>query len=309
MTIRELLVERYAPLHNLSDRTVVLINHSIDRLRDFLQREPVLTDFDDLTIAKFLRWRAVTPHRGKIPAAASVQKDKSHLSALWSFGARKRLVEEFPDLPRLRVPTRPPRGYTVEEVSALIRAARTCQGSIGDLPAPWVWMTLFQSLWFTGERIGSHLKLKWSEVDVEQCRITFLGENRKGGIETIQRAISPELAKLLAARRGAPGDLVWPWLQHREPGSIFQTFRKIAARAGVKPRGFHAIRKASGSYVKRGGGDPTEHLSHSNPKTTRAHYLDVAITGQQSALDFLPPLDLDGPQDEKHQGPGDRPAA
>ena len=298
MTIRELLVERYAPLHNLSDRSVVLFNHSIDRLKDFLKREPEISDFDDLVISKFLRWRAVTPHRGLICSAASVAKDKAHLSARWNFAARKRLAAEFPDLPRLKVPTRPPRGYTVEEVSRLIRAARDCRGSIGGLPAPWFWITLLQSCWYTGERIGGHLGLKWAEADLENCRLTVLGETRKDGISTIQRSITPELARLLSARRGAPSDLVWPWLQYREPGSLFQSFRKICARAGVRARGFHAIRKASGSYVKRAGGDATEHLGHANPKTTRDHYLDVAITGQQSALDFLPPLDLDGPAAE-----------
>ena len=80
MTIRELLIERYAPLHNLSQRSVILFGHSIDRLRDFLGREPVLTDFDDLVIAKFLRWRAVTPHRGKVCSPASVAKDKAHVT-------------------------------------------------------------------------------------------------------------------------------------------------------------------------------------------------------------------------------------
>jgi integrase len=86
--------------------------------------------------------------------------------------------------------------------------------------------------------------------------------------------------------------------------SLFQSLRMLCRRAGVKARGFHAIRKASGSYVKAGGGDATDHLGHANPKTTKDHYLDVAITGQQSALDYLPPLDLEGPPQD-----GDRPAA
>lgn len=295
MTIRELLIQRYAPLHNLSDRSVVLFGHSIDRLRDHLEREPTIADFDDLTIAKFLRWRAVTPHRGKVCSAASVAKDKAHLSALWNFAARKRIAAEFPDLPRLKVPTRPPRAYTVQEVSAIVRAAKTCQGAIGHAPAPWFWATLLQSLWYTGERIGSHLRIRWSEADLDRGVLTFLGENRKGGTETIQREITPALAKQLRLFRGHDADLVWPWLDHRKLGSLFQTLRIICRRAGVTPRGFHAVRKASGSYVKAGGGDATDHLSHRNPKTTREHYLDPDITGRQSALDFLPPLDLDGP--------------
>ena len=295
MTIQELLVERYAPLHNLSARSVVLFGHSVDRLRDFLGREPLVSDFDDLVIARFLRWRAVTPHRGRICSPASVAKDKAHLSALWNFAARKRIAAEFPDLPRLRVPTRPPRAYTVAEVSALIRASRTCQGSIGSVPAPWLWQTLLQCLWYTGERIGSHLRLRWREVDLERGVVTFLGENRKGGVETIQRQIPSALVEQLRARRGADAALVWPWLEHRQLGSLFQTLRIIAQRAGVTPRGFHAVRKASGSYVKAGGGDATDHLGHASAKTTKDHYLDPNITGRQSALDYLPPLDLDEP--------------
>ncbi|NBX74057.1 MAG: hypothetical protein EBQ89_07135, partial [Alphaproteobacteria bacterium] len=182
------------------------------------------------------------------------------------------------------------------EVSALVRAARTARGSIGDVPAPWLWMTLIQSCWYTGERIGSHLRLRWGEVDLRACRITFLGATRKDGMTTIVRAISEDLARQLGHQRRADGELVWPWMEHRRQSTLFMMFRTLCSRAGVTPRGFHAIRKASGSYVKAGGGDASDHLAHVNPRTTRDSYLDVAITGQQSALDYLPPLDLTGPR-------------
>ena len=42
MTIRQLLLERYAPLYQLSPRTVTLYGHTLDRFRDFLGREAVL---------------------------------------------------------------------------------------------------------------------------------------------------------------------------------------------------------------------------------------------------------------------------
>ena len=106
MKIRELLVDRYAVLRNLSPRSVVLFSQSIDRLRDFLEREPELSDFDDLTISRFLRWRSTTPHAGRLASAATVQKDKAHISSLWNFAARKRMAPDmqFPDLPRIKVP-------------------------------------------------------------------------------------------------------------------------------------------------------------------------------------------------------------
>lgn len=294
MLLRELLVERYAVLRNLKDRSVVLFGNSIDRFADFLGREPELTDLDDLTVAKFLRWRAVTPHKGRIASPASVAKDKAHISSLWNFAARKRLLPDlqFPDLPRLKVPKKAPKGYTVDEVSAIIRRAKRRIGRIGGVPAPTFWVSLILAAWYTGERIGGLLGIRWAEVDFDHCTLTFLGGTRKGGTETITRAITPQLAAMLKARQGKPEEHVWPWLDHRSPNSIFQSMREMVRLAGVKPRGFHAIRKASGSYVKAAGGDATEHLGHANPKTTRDHYLDPTITGQQSALDYLPPLDL-----------------
>lgn len=303
MTIRELLIERYAPLRGLKDRSVVIFGQTVDRLEEFLGRTATLEDFTDLQMAKYLRWRAQTPCRRRLPAPATVAKDRAHLVALANLAARKRLIPEFVDFPRLKVPKKPPRGYTVEEMSALIRQARYRIGHIGKVPASWLWMTITRAEWETGERCGSLLRLRWTEVDLARRTVTLLGENRKGGVETIERSISEELASWLATR-AQPTGLVWPWLEHRKERSFYTSFRQMAEKAGVTPRGTHAIRKSSGSYVKAGGGDATEHLGHANPRTTRDHYFDTRITGRQSALDYLPPLDLNEPP----QG-GDRPAA
>jgi integrase len=292
MTIRELANERYAVLKGLRERTVHMINETIDRLEEFLQRPATLEDFTDLTMARFLRWRATTPRKGRLASPATVAKDKSHLSSLASLAARKRLIPEFIDFPRLKVPTRPPRGYTVEEVSAIIRESRHCYGKVGPVPAAWLFMTLVRACWETGERVGGLLAVRWGEVDLERRVITVLGETRKDRTTTIERQISGELAAWLTTQRRGDNCLVWPWLENRKQDSIYQILRKICARSGVTPRGFHAIRKASGSYVKAGGGDATEHLGHASARTTQKHYLDTRIVGQQSALDFLPPLDL-----------------
>lgn len=296
MNVREFLLDRYAVLHNLKPRTVELFGHSIDRLGEFLGREPLLSDFDDLTVSRFLRWRASTPHRGRLPAPATVRKDMAHLVSLWNAAARKRLVEAFPDLPRniVKVPHKSPSAYTVDEISRMVREARRRCGMIGPVPAAWMWTSLLMSAYYTGERIGSHLEVCWEQVDTKRRFITFLSENRKGLGRTITRAITPQLADILEHGRRADGELVWPWNQHRAPNSIFQRIRYICRSAGVKPKGFHAIRKAAGSYVKKHGGDATEFLTHRDSKTTRDHYLDPRITGVESALDYLPPLDLDG---------------
>ena len=105
MTLRELFTDRIAPLKNLSDRSVAMYLSTLDRFRDFLGHEPTVEDLDDLTAAKFLRWRGSTVHsptRGVI-SPASLAKDSAHLRSLWTWLARKRWKKadgellEFPD--------------------------------------------------------------------------------------------------------------------------------------------------------------------------------------------------------------------
>ena len=297
MTLREFLNDRYVILHNLKPRTVILFNHSVDRFRDFLKREPELSDLDDLKVSTFLRWRAVTPHRGRICSAASVAKDKAHIVSLWNAAAKRRVVDQFPDLPRnlVRVPHRAPKAYSVDEVSRMVRQARHRCGDIGPVPAAWFWPTLLMAAWYTGERIGSLLAIHWAQIDTERRTLTFLSEHRKGLGRTITRAIDPQLVEWLEKGRRGPKELVWPWLEHRCEGSIYSRLKYICRSAGVTPKGFHSIRKAAGSYVKAGGGDATDFLTHRDAKTTRDHYLDPSIVGEGSALEFLPPLDLGGP--------------
>jgi len=296
MTLQELLTDRYAPLHNLKERTVELFTHSVDRLRDHLQREPMVEDLTDIVVSRFVRWRQVTPHRGRLVRPATVRKDLAHIVALANYAAKKRLLAEFLDLPRnlVKVPERAPRAYTAEEVTALIRQARTMERGIGPVPASWFWPSLLLSCWYTGERIGGHLGIRWETADLEAGQLTFLGEYRKGDTKTITRQIPSDLVDLLKLGRGAPGQRVWPWMDFRaDKNSIFGCFRRIAVAAGVEPRGFHAIRKASGSYVMAGGGNATQHLGHSNERTTRQHYIDPRIVPQDDVLQYLPRLEID----------------
>lgn len=298
-------------LHNLKDRTTELFEQSFDRMRDFLGREPEIADLNDLTVSKFVRWRSTTPHRGKIASAATVRKDLTHITAIWNHACKKRLkgpdgeLLEFPDLPRnlVRVPQKIPKGYLHHEVEGLARAGLMRRRSIGPVPGDWFWPTLVMTAWYTGARIGSLLGVRWDDVDLDAGQIVFRAEEYKGGVKTIVRAIPGDLIAMLRKGKRAGGELVWPWRDYRRgKTSIFTALRMLCDIAGVTPRGFHAIRKASGSYVKAAGGDAQDHLAHESERTTRQSYLDPKITGQKSALDYLPPLDLGEEQ-------GDKPAA
>ena len=95
-------------------------------------------------------------------------------------------------------------------------------------------------------------------------------------------------------RRQGDGDLVWDWCRDRNQYSLWPSLRLLCRRAGIKITGFHALRKASASYMAAAGGNAAaqEHLGHASPATTRDHYFDPRITGRQSGLEYLPKLNL-----------------
>jgi integrase len=295
--LKTLLTERFAPHKDLCDRTVAMYLATLARFRDFLGREPTIDDLDDLVVAKFLRWRRVTQHSvWKLIGPASLAKDSAHLRTIWNWLAKKRATKadgtliEFPDYARPKVPKPTPKAFKAEELSQLVATGRRRKGMIGKRPAAWYWPTKIMAMFQTGERIGAILEIRWSEVDLTNCTLTFLAATRKGHRETITRPITPELARMLSKQQGQPNERVWPWLDDREPLSIYPSLRVLCRTAKVPYKPYHAIRKATASYLKRAGISARKQLGHSSEEMAETHYYDETITGRESNLGYLPDL-------------------
>lgn len=295
VTLRELLRDRYAPVRGLSDRSVVIYSHTLDRFRDFLGREPAVADLEEETIGAFLTWRGRTihsPRRGR-PSPATVRKDQNQLVSLARYAFHKRILETFPIVKPIRVPQPLPRGFTADDVSALIREARKRTRAVAGLPSAWWWSTLIHAAWQTGCRIGELRALRWGCVDPDRRELVFLAATRKGSTRDIARRITPELAAEMEQHRQPPAALVWPWIGH--PTALYKSMEILCRKAGTPQKRFHALRRASASYVAAGGGDPVTHLDHASPVTTSRHYIDDRILIRPDGLSFLPPLDLTDP--------------
>ena len=290
MLLSAFLEDTYAPLRQLAPKAIYQYRLTLRRFEEFLGRPPEVADLTDLQVQRFAQARKLST------SASTGKKDRTHLQALANLAARKRLLPEFLALPPMRAPGRAPRAYTAVEVAKLIRAAKALPGLVGSVKRGIWWATLLRAMWETGERIGAHRELRWGDVDLDDCWITFPAEARKGHVRDIRRRISPELAGWLRTFAGSERALVWTW-----PGcetAIWNTFNRLCKRLGITARGFHGFRKASATYVAMAGGDPTAHLDHSDPRLAKRHYLDESIMPGQSALDFLPPLDLDEPPEK-----------
>ena len=296
MTLAE-LVERYRDLRNLGDKSMALYAMLLRRFEAHLGHAPTVADLDDLVVSRYLRVRATQTWRGRPVSPASVQKDKVMLQAIWNLAARKRWVTEFPELPRLKVPQRLPigRAYTADDVGKLVRRARTRKGTTGGHPSAWWWTTLIWTAYLTAERKSALLALRWGQVDLDRCTVVFLGATRKNATRDISRQITPELARMMASRKGPPEALVWAWDRHSQ--SLYTSLKVLCKLAGVQYRGFHGLRRTAASYAALAGGRAaaTQLLDHADPNLQEV-YVDPEICPVERVnLDALPPLDLDGP--------------
>ena len=288
---------RYALLRELKPHTVSLYGMLFDRLERFLKRPPTVGDLEDVVVAEYVEWRRVTPGwRDRLPKPATIRKDRNMIRAVWEYLARKKITTEFPEVPRVKVPKTIPlgRAYTADEVGSLIRAAKRRIGRTGGLPSRWWWSTLIYAAVCTGERFEALTSLRWGQVDLDRRRVIFLAGTRKGSTRDIERAVTPQLAAMLAEHRRGPDDLVWPW--DRATRSHWASLQVLCRSAGVeyRGRGFHGFRRMAASYAALAGGAAaaTQLLDHSDP-ALQAVYVDPLICPRDTcSVDTLPPLDL-----------------
>jgi integrase/recombinase XerD len=289
MYLDDILRERYAPLRRLSPRTLdlyaITLRHFDRWLATVEDRGPGPARVDDLTdlvVARFVAAREVER------CAVTAKKDRTQLLALWRYCARKRLVDQFPELPPMRVPERIPRAYTAADLDRLLEYFAGIDGQVADVSASSWWSSLVRVLFETGGRITETLSAEWTDLDLDARTILLRAENRKARTRDIVREISTETAATLSARRRQTGR-VWPWGMTDK--YLWAVFKRHCGRAGVTyRRGFHAIRKASCSYTAAAGGDATALADHADAATTRRHYLDPAIVKVESNLARLPRL-------------------
>lgn len=280
MTLLELLTTTYVPLRGLSDRTTTLYGYTLAAWAKSLGRSPTLADLDEVAVARFLaaRSRDVSP--------ATVAKDRAQLVALWSFAAKRGIVDRWPEVRRITVPERVPEAWTAEEFRRLLAAATLEQTTLAGVPARRWWRALLLLAYDTGERIAALRALRWA--DVRENDVIFRAETRKGGRRDIARPFGDLTGLALEAIREPRRDLVFPWDRH--PSYLWGRLGIILKRAGLpndRRCKFHRIRRTTASFYAAAGGDATRLLDHSSPAVTR-RYLDPRIVGGLSAPSVLP---------------------
>lgn len=255
----------------------------IRHLKRFLLHEPTFADLTDESMSRFLSW--FRDKRGR--SAATVNKARNHLLALWRLAARRGVVAAYPDVPPEIEPERVPQAWLQEELQRLFSACLEEQGSLAGVPAGKWWRTLHLCAWDTAERKSALLSLKWANADLARGWLLIPAECRKGKRRDKAFQLHPDtvvaLREILEPRR----ELIFPWPYHAN--YLYPRYKMILSRAKLpcdRKHLFHCMRKSTASYFEAAGGNATALLDHSSRSVTEA-YLDPRIVNGQQASKLL----------------------
>ena len=280
MRLTDFLEDIYVPLklRGGSTNTLRLYRHSIKRFSDYLNRDAMLSDFDDLVVSRYLANLAgLSPY--------SIEKERAQLCAMWNFAARKGIVSKFPTVYPTKLPERLPLAWEQTDLSQLLESCAKEKGEIAGVSAALWWVTLHLVMWDTGERIGAILKLKWDNLHGN--RLMVPAEIRKGKTRDRLFELDARTVNQMRSIDQPNRSLIFPW--HQAPNHIYYHYSRILRRAGLPTdckSKFHRMRKTVATFFAAAGGDASKLLDHQNPKTTQ-RYLDQRMLPETQAKDLL----------------------
>lgn len=282
----------YVPTRiSLSRRYVAAISEAANSWGLFIGRPAVLEDFSELAIASFLCSLAE-----KQPAT-SVNSYRRRLLSVWEGAYDAKMVTNRPDRRRIRtLPEEldPPEAWNESQVVNLMGWCRDLDGYVGDVLACDWWLSLFDSIYWTSNRITAMLAVPSACYDGAGILV------RKQKNHRPQWFPIPESCREIIERtRPERRKLIWehPW----HPRTVWTKAREIIEAAGLPaPKTgrqlFHRLRRTTITLCAVV--DPAvaqRTAGHKDYATTQKHYVDPRIVAARSAVDVLP-----DPLAEKH---------
>jgi site-specific recombinase XerC len=244
-----------------------------------LGHPPTLIDLDDDALLIWMR--SLMDRREPRPLSAwTINERVGRVRTLWTWLAKRGIVNTFPTCRRLPAPDPTPRAWTKEELARLFAAADLEGGLTAGIPTRLWWKARLLFHWHTGERKGAvdQLRMEWVRLDAAPPVAVIPAFARKGRKKPGVYHLPPSLVEALRAIWQPVRELVFPF--DRDPTMYWKIWNRLLKRAGL-PLGpkskTQGLRISHASWIKKLGGDPTQALLHSDPMTTAKHYLDASM--------------------------------
>jgi hypothetical protein len=244
---------------------------------------------EDLTDDNLLLWtRNLMDRRltnGRLMSPWTVNEKVGRVRCLWTFLFHRGMMPTAPTVKRIPAPDPCPRAWHEAELVKLFAGADLEGGLIAGIPARLWWRARLGFHWGTGERKGAADRLLQDWVNLERALCVIPGTARKGGRKPGYYLLPDWFVLMLREIWEPRRELVFPW--DRCDAMYWHDWNRILKNAGLPggPRSkTKALRISHASWRLKLGDDPTKALMHSDPETTRRHYLDRSFEAQPSPL-------------------------
>jgi integrase len=249
-----------------------------------LGRASTVDDLTDENLAAFLRFRVESGR-----AAETVNGDCGRLKTLWSWLAKKRLIDRLHDVENLKEPRRIPLAWRRDELDRLMQACRRAEGFVAGKPASDWFTALLCTIWDArGERIGATLAIRKDWIDWNSGDLIIRAEVRKAASQDMACRLSAETLAALRRIIDEESELVFG---RPDLSTVYRAFRQIRAAAGLttdRRSAFHRLRRSLATHLHIAGKDATATLGHGSNEVTRRSYIDPRIAEQLNPAAALP---------------------
>lgn len=282
--LRVVFEERYVPerISLRSDQTRKLYRLALSNLDEFLGHSARLSDLTDVNVVGMMGW-LINTGRGVVTA----NNRRNYLLAFWRWCARKKLVDEWPDVDPLEVPDTMPTTWSQEQLVKLFDACANQTGRIGSVEASLWWLAIHLFWWDSGERTGATFKLEWEHFDPSTSAMYVPGDVRKTGKQALYE-LKPQTVAAFEAIRKPERQLIFeiPFCV----GTFYNHYTKLLRSAGLphgrrdKPQ---KMRRSFASHLEAADGNATEALQHSMRSVTINSYLDERVVKREAPNKLL----------------------
>jgi integrase len=270
---------------------------AIRRLDEFYDRFVMLAELSDSLAADFFRGLI-----GEGYPAATVNKFRRNLFAVWRHAEQAGLVRRPPNVRKLQELHEDPDAWSVAEFARILDAASRISddGLYGKATRAEWWTAVLNCAYWTGLRRSSILRIQRSHLDLDTGWLSIPSRNMKTKRAKRCRLAPTAIAAVerLVAKLPRREQLIF--LPHPTLGHLNRPFDEILSLAGVplsRRRGmnrFHKIRRTAATAAYEAGGIAAASalLDHSDPRTTFRHYIDGRAIRDNDATLVLPALSL-----------------
>ena len=238
--------------------------------------------------------RSIEAYKSKRMAAGiapvSMNSELKVLSCIFKFGAENNYLEAIPKIRRVKVPKKPHRFLSTDEIAKVIAAARS------DV------RPRLQLMIFTGIRKGELRHLEWEDVDLKNRLLHVRpkgtwGPKTENSTRTIPLCDAAyealQMAQVRAEKRTVKSSLVFPG-RKGVLNDMRESLNGACARAGVPPIHVHGLRHTFGSQMAMAGAEPfaiMKAMGHADMKTTMI-YVSLGKSHIREQVDKLNTISL-----------------